>query len=97
VTQLFSSWFALATKTAQLGFEAQNVIALRLMRLAAGGKSGQAEASRMISEKYSALAEVQMIAAMGVSAGRSSEVVAGKILRSYEKHVRANQRRLSAR
>jgi len=51
----------------------------------------------MISEKYSALAEVQMIAAMGVSAGRSSEVVAGNILRSYEKHVRANQRRLSER
>jgi hypothetical protein len=96
-TPLFSSWFALANNAAQLGFEAQNVMALRLMRLAAGGTAGQEEASRMISEKYSALAEAQMIAAMGVSAGRSSEVVAGTILRSYGKHVRANQRRLIGR
>ncbi len=51
----------------------------------------------MISEKYSALAEAQIIAATGAATGRSSEAVAGKILRRYGKHVRANQRRLAGR
>jgi hypothetical protein len=94
---LFSSWFALATKAAQLAFEAQNVMALRLMRLAAGGPYSHAEASRMISEKFVALAEAQMIVAVGATAGRSSNVVAGKILGTYKKRVRANRRRLSGR
>ena len=96
-TPLFSSWFALAAKAAQLGFEAQNVIALRLMRLAAGRTSGHAEASRIISEKFATLAEAQMIATAGAAAGRSSDIVAGMILRTYKKRVRANRRRLSGR
>jgi hypothetical protein len=92
---MFASWFSLAAKAAQLGFEAQNVIALRLMRLAAGGTSSHAEAMRMISEKFAAIAEAQIIGTAAVASGRSSNVVAGKILRSYKKRVRANRRRLS--
>ena len=38
----------------QLGFEAQQVIALRMMRVVAGGARGQGEARRMVAEKSAA-------------------------------------------
>jgi hypothetical protein len=78
-----------------LGFEAQSVVALRLTRLAVGGPSSQAEAMRMISDKLSALAEVQIIAVTAAVTGQSANVVAGKILRKYKNRVGANRRRLS--
>jgi hypothetical protein len=94
---MVESWFSLTCKFAGLGFEAQNVVVLRLMRLAAGGTSGQAEATRMISEKISALGEVRRTGTTAVIAGRPANVVAQKILRIYEKRIRANRRRLSGR
>jgi hypothetical protein len=94
---MFHSWFALAYKTAQLGFEAQNVVALRLMRLAAGGTSSQTEARRMINEKFAALADAQITGTAAAMAGRPADVVSGRILNTYKKRVRANRRRLSGR
>jgi len=47
---VLNPWIALGFQTIQLGMEMQRVIALRLMRLAAGGSSGRTEASRMIAE-----------------------------------------------
>lgn len=93
---MFDSYFALTCKMMQLGFAAQNVAALRLVRLAAGGTSSQAEARRMVSEKFAALAEALIIVAIGAVTGRS-ENVSGKILQTYQKRVRANRRRLSRR
>jgi hypothetical protein len=92
---MFDSWFALTFKMAELGFEAQNIVALRLMRLAAGGSSGQAEATRMVGEKISALGEAHIAGTTAVVKRRSVNVVAQKIIRIYEKRIRANRRRLS--
>jgi hypothetical protein len=92
--QVINPWFSLAYEATQLGFDAQRVIALRFMRLATGGASGQAEAHRMISEKPTALVEAQFAAA-GALAGGSSAVATRKILAVYKKRVRANKRRLS--
>jgi hypothetical protein len=50
-----TAWLAAAT----LGAEAQWVIALRMMRLAAGGTVAAGEAQRMISEKVVANAQAQ--------------------------------------
>jgi hypothetical protein len=94
---MFHSWFALAYKTAQLGFEAQNVVALRLIRLATGGTSSKTEARRMINEKFAALADAQIAGTAAAIAGRPVSVVAGRILHTYKKRVRANRRRLSGR
>jgi hypothetical protein len=91
---MFHSWFALAYKTAQLGFEAQNVVALRLMRLAAGGTTSQTEATRMVNEKFAAFAEAQIAGTAAAIAGRPANVVSGRILNTYKKRVRANRRRL---
>ena len=93
---MFNRWLTLASEAAQLGFDAQRVIALRFMRLATGGASGQAEAQRMMSEKSVALLEAQFAAA-GALAGGNSAVAARKVLAVYRKRVRANKRRLSRR
>ena len=93
---MFNRWFTLASEAAQLGFDAQRVIALRFMRLATGGASGQAEAQRMMSEKSVALLEAQFAAA-GALAGGNSTVAARKVLAVYRKRVRTNKRRLGRR
>ena len=56
-----------------------------------------AEASRMVAEKVGALAEAQTAAAAAIFTGRREKIVAGKVLNTYRKRVRANRRRLSRR
>lgn len=94
---MFYPWFFLTFKAVQLGFEAQSVIALRMMRLAAGGATGRTEARRMIADKIAAGAEVQAVAASSVALGHKHTVTAGKVLRVLKRRVRANKRRLSRR
>jgi hypothetical protein len=94
---LLNPWFALTFKAVQLGFDAQNVIALRMMRFAGGGARGQSEARRMFTEKIAAGVEAQATAVSGVVRGDNGTVVAGKVLRGVRKKVRANKRRLSRR
>ena len=92
---MLNPWLSLTFKTMQLGFEAQNVIALRMMRFAAGGPGGQNEARRMVTEKIAAGVQAQLAAVSGVITGKKDTVVAGNILRVLQKRVRANKRRLS--
>ena len=66
---------------------AQNVIALRMMKLAMGGKHAQAEASRMVTEK---IAETMAVAVTLMSGGSGHAVVA-----QVRRRVRSNSRRLS--
>lgn len=76
-------WFEMA----MLGFEAQQVFWLRAVAIAKGGKAGDREARRMVTEKVTAATQ----AAHRITKGASPEsVVAG-----YRKKVRANARRLS--
>jgi hypothetical protein len=80
---LFPSWINLT----MLLLESQQAIWLRSMRLALGGATAEAEASRMVSEKVVA-AEA---AALAVMRGASAD----KVVRSYRRKVRANIKRLS--
>jgi hypothetical protein len=84
-----SIWFAPAADWVRIGLEAQQVIALRLIKLSTGGGAAQAEATRMVTEKAAAFAEAAMTLAMGGSAR--------KVVRRYRTHVKANARRLSQR
>ena len=94
---MFNPWLTLCFKTIELGIEAQSVIALRMMRLAAGGARGRAEASRMVAEKVSAFTDAQTAATAAILTGRRPKIVAGKVLNAYKKRVGANRRRLSRR
>lgn len=81
------------TSAAMLGFEAQSVIALRMMKLAMGGAAADTEAKRMVDEKVSAFHEAQSTMATAFFTGNASG--AHKVLNGYRKKVRANRRRLS--
>ena len=86
---MFNPWLRLTLDATMLGLEAQQVIGLRLVRLAAGGAVAQAEAQRMVTEKGAAFVEAATTLATGGSAQ--------KVVRRYRSHVRANNRRLTRR
>jgi hypothetical protein len=88
--QAWNAWCALSLQTARLGWEAQSVIALRLMRTAVQNPGNQTGARRMVTEKVAAVAE----AATVVMKGGKNHHVAKKVLGIYKKRVRANRRRL---
>ena len=93
---MFNAWLALTFQTAQLGLDAQRVVALRLMRLSGGGAAGATEARRMVADKMAALSEAQFAAAAAVLTGDSHRL-ANKVLRVFKKRVRANRNRLANR
>jgi hypothetical protein len=93
--QAWNAWCTLSLQTAKLGWEAQGVIALRMMRLATPGVGSQTEARRMVTEKVAALAEAQAAAAAVAIKGGNSHRVTKKVLSVYGKRVRANKRRLT--
>ena len=64
-----------------LGFETQQVMLLRMMKLFAGGPKAHSEALHMVTEKTTALAEATMTLARGGSAQR--------VIRRYRTHVRS--------
>lgn len=70
-----------------LAFEANGVIALRLMKLMRGGRAARREAELMVSEKVHAA----FAATASLMAGASSD----EIVHRYRKHVAANAKRLS--
>jgi hypothetical protein len=86
---MLKTWFDLTLNAAFLGMETQRVVGLRLMKLAAGGAAAQTEAQLMVTEKVAAFAEAATTLATGGSAG--------KVIRRYRHHVKANERRLSRR
>ena len=70
-----------------LALESQQVIVMRVAKLAAGGTAAQAETSLMVSEKISEALSASQRLMMGASAD--------SIIRGYRKKVRANARRLA--
>lgn len=84
----------LAAQVMALAMEAQQLIALRLTRLAAGGPAAREEARMMVSEKITALHEAGEIARQAALGGKQDLGMAN-ILQLYRKKIRANHRRLS--
>lgn len=77
-------WYA----SAMLAIESNEVIGLRLMRMAGGGHEARHEAELMVAEKVSAFVE----AAVSLCGGASSAIIIGR----YRKHAAANAVRLAA-
>jgi len=84
---MITNWLKLTSDMALLGLDAQRVIALRLMRIGAGGRGAHFERGRMVTEKIAAAQE----AAATLMAGGSPE----RVVRRYRTHVRKNKTRLS--
>ena len=82
---MFKAWWNFG----MLAAESQQVMWLRFMRLAGGGRTASAEAQRMVSEKLAIAAPT----AAGILMGDSHS----KVVKRYRGKVRANKRRLSKR
>jgi hypothetical protein len=85
---MLNPWLAITFQAARLGLEAQNAMALRLMRLV--GDASKTEARGMIADKTTAPPDVQA-AATTVASARRHEVLS----KVHKKSVRANKRRRS--
>jgi hypothetical protein len=78
----------------RFGFEVQSVVALRLFKIAAGGAEGQAEFTKMLTEKVEAMADAQAAGATALVQGKSMKVVSSRAMTPIKRRVRANHRRL---
>jgi hypothetical protein len=96
--KMWNGWYSLSLQAARVAWEAQSVVMLRCMQIAAESAQGrQTEARRMVSEKIAALAEAQVAAATAAIEGRSSRQITKKALGVYKKRVHRNKRRLVTR
>ena len=86
--------WSLAWQLWALGMEAGWVIAMRSMKIAAGGTQAMAETQRMVAEKTASGLALQGMALSG-ALGRSAPAVASRTMKHYTGKVRANRRRLS--
>jgi len=79
---------------AMLAMEAQQVIALRLMRLAAGGPAAKVEARRMATEKVLATQKAMGLLATAAASGKPGNGP-DAVVRMLRGRVRANRKRLA--
>jgi hypothetical protein len=79
----------------RFGFEVQSVIALRLIKIAAGGAESNAEVTRMVTEKVNALAKAQSAGAVALAQGKSVKAATKRAMTPIKRSVRANHRRLT--
>jgi hypothetical protein len=82
---MFPAFMRFGFDLTMLAIESQQVIALRLARLALGGPDAAKESHRMISEKAGAALEHGMDLASGNT---------HKVVKSYRRKVQANRDRL---
>jgi hypothetical protein len=87
-------WFRFGVNAWSLGTDASSVIALRTLKIAAGGVAAEVEARRMVSEKIEAGLALQALVLTG-GLGLTASSAATKMLTHYRRKVRANRRRLA--
>jgi hypothetical protein len=87
-------WLGVGMSAWSLGWEASSVIALRTLKIAAGGPEAGAETELMIREKIDAAIALQLRAMTG-GLGFTPSKAASKAVSHLRRKVRANRRRLS--
>jgi hypothetical protein len=93
VTRRHNPWVKVGLDAATLGIEASQVVALRMAKLATGGRAAHAEASRMVAEKAETAAALQALAMTG-ALGFTAPRISSRTISRYRRKVRANRRRL---
>lgn len=87
-------WLSLTMNAMQLGIEAQSVVALRIMKVAAGGAAAEREAGRMVTEKIEAALDLQTQIVTGMMTGAAAHRAPARAVALYRRKVRSNRRRL---
>ena len=86
----WKSWI----NAAQFGFETQSVIAMRLLKIAAGGQDAAAECTRMVLEKIDAGAAAHTAGTLALVGGKSVEAATKLAMEPIRRRVHANHSRL---
>ena len=84
----------LFSDTLKMSLAANQVIGLRLMKIAMGGARGKRESKLMVNEKIKAAADAGLEAAISVATGQPHRA-AERALAVYAKRVNRNHRRLT--
>lgn len=90
----YNAWFRAGVDAWSLGAESSVVAALRIARIASGGKGAAAESRLMVSEKVQAALELQARALTG-QLGTTPLAGTQQTLDHYRGKVAANRRRLT--
>jgi hypothetical protein len=86
--------FDFAANMMRLTLEAQEVVALRMLKFASGGVGLESEFTRMFAEKARAVVDAQIEAGLSALSGQP-HLAPARAVALYRRRVRANQRRLS--
>jgi hypothetical protein len=78
----------------RLGIDVQRVIALRMLRMSAGGPAAHEECRRMVTEKLAAGAAAHAAAFAALVNGEGVEAATARAMVPIQRTVRANRRRL---
>ena len=89
---LLTTW----VEAARFGADVQDVMMLRMARLASGGPPAATEAQSMLSEKVAAFGEAHWAIMSALANGRSLDEAAAEAYAPYRRRVRANRRRLGS-
>lgn len=86
-------WFSLAAQMWLGALEAQQVVALRTVKMMRGGAGAGPEMQQMVSEKIDAAMKAQQ-SGMELMLAGNGEQIASKTVSAYRRTIRANRRRL---
>ncbi len=81
--------------TMSLAMEAQQVITMRMMVFALGGKAAVHEQHLMVDEKLEAGSKLALDSAFALACGKSPQSIGQKNVDHYRRIVNANRKRLS--
>ena len=88
-------WFVKSwIEATQFSLDVQAVIAMRLMKIAGGGRDGGAECTRMVVEKFDTVVAAQTAGALALAKGKSVEAATELAMVPVRRRVRANRLRL---
>ncbi|MGH6727167.1 MAG: hypothetical protein ACREB8_11570 [Pseudolabrys sp.] len=89
--EAWNAWF----ESLRFACEVQDVISMRLARLAQGGPQAAAEADRMIAEKLDALADAEVALLNALVQGEGLMIAAERAYQPVRRRVHDNSLRLA--
>jgi hypothetical protein len=88
-------WFVNSwVEAAQFSLDVQAVVAMRLMKIVAGGWGSGTECTRMVMEKFETGVAAQTAGALALAKGKSLEAATELAMVPVKRRVRANRLRL---
>lgn len=89
------SWPEFSVQAVRMAWDAQQVVALRILRMAAGGLQAGVETKQMVTEKAAAASKAQIADAAATLTCGDNRRVTRRVSRVSKRRARNNRRRLT--